>query len=248
MTYTKTTWANTPATTSPINSTNLNKIENGIYDNTTNITNLQNVTKYITATAGSDGDFKINIANTLTTGDVYYITFPTATTSTSNARLSIDGGTTYYNVIRASNSANVLVKYIAQQYAEIYFNGTAFVFKDNISKELYSNASGTQGNVTISEDITNFNYVEVIFGNTANALLNTGKIPVGNTLALFYSNYEFESPNYYATYKSENVSITGTTLSRAEVYRGRIQIDSNASSATASTTIRPYITKVIGYR
>jgi hypothetical protein len=30
MAYTKTTWANTPATTSPINSTNLNKIETGI--------------------------------------------------------------------------------------------------------------------------------------------------------------------------------------------------------------------------
>lgn len=37
MSYTKTTWENLPSTNTPINATNLNKIENGIYDNSNSI-------------------------------------------------------------------------------------------------------------------------------------------------------------------------------------------------------------------
>lgn len=212
------------------------------------LTNLKN-NGYTLATVGNQaGQVYITVPGALQNGQVFKVLLPPPTNPAQNVQFSVDGGATYYNLIRESNSSNVLVRYIANQYAEFYFNGTNFVFKENISKELYSNSAGTQENVTISENITNFNYVEVIFGFSTTKLLNTGKIPIGNTISLFYSNYEFESPNYYATYKFEDVSITGTTFSRGSVYRGRIQIDANTSSAVASSTIRPYIVKVIGHR
>lgn len=221
------------------NATDMNNLKNGVNING----------GYTLATVGNQaGRVYITAPGVLQNGQSFKVLLPSPINPAQNVQFSVDGGATYYNLIRESNSSNVLVRYIAQQYAEIYFNGTAFVFKENISKELYSNASGTQGTITLSETIENFNSVEIIFGNASSTILSTGKMPVGKTIVLFYSNYESESSNYYATYKSENISISTTTVNRGEVYRGRIQIGSNAPTATAGTTIRPYIVKVIGYR
>lgn len=112
MAYSKTNWFNKPSTASPINASNLNKIENGIDINS----------RYITATAGSNGDFNINIASytTLTAGLKLNITFPTATVPTANARLSIDGGTTYKNI------SNSLASRVQNQRKELVYNGTTF--------------------------------------------------------------------------------------------------------------------------
>ena len=61
MAYTKTIWEDLPSTNTPINATNLNKIENGIETNsnnittnTTNITNLTPVTLYNNTSGTSD--------------------------------------------------------------------------------------------------------------------------------------------------------------------------------------------------
>lgn len=43
MAYTRTTWENEPSENTPINASNLNKIEQGIYDNSVNIGNLTNL-------------------------------------------------------------------------------------------------------------------------------------------------------------------------------------------------------------
>lgn len=88
-------WKDYPDTTTPIEGDKLTHIEEGIYENSVNIKKVNNVTKYITATAGADGDFWIDIENDLVAGMVLYISFPTATNPASNARLSIDGGSNY---------------------------------------------------------------------------------------------------------------------------------------------------------
>ena len=43
MTYTKTVWEDLPSTNTPINATNLNNIESGVYTNDTNIGDLSNL-------------------------------------------------------------------------------------------------------------------------------------------------------------------------------------------------------------
>ena len=118
MAYTKTNWVNTPSTSTPINSGNLNKIENGIEDVDLRLTDEE---IYTTATAGSNGDFYVSLKNTtLTNNRVVKIAFPTATNPSSNARLSIDGGTTYKNI------SNSLASRVQNQRKELVYNGTTF--------------------------------------------------------------------------------------------------------------------------
>src|SRR5574344_1480619 len=140
MAYIKKIWKDYPNTTTQIKAEDLNNIENGIDDVDSrlvtaesdidtaeaNITNLQNVTKYITATAGSNGDFYINIGITPYTGMIVYISFPTATTGTSNARLSINNGTNYYNIKSLTNE-NIKASVIQNANYLFRFDGTNFI-------------------------------------------------------------------------------------------------------------------------
>lgn len=110
----------------------INEVDGGI-------TKLQNVTKYLTATATTNGDYKVNITNTLTTNDIYYIYFPSATTNTQNARLSIDDGTTYKN-IKWFDTDNALGSDVELKYKVLRYDGTNFILLDNVRSG--SNANG----------------------------------------------------------------------------------------------------------
>lgn len=150
MAYIKKIWKDYPNTTTQIKAEDLNNIENGIDDVDSrlvtaesdidtaeaNITNLQNVTKYITATAGSNGDFYINLGITPYTGMIVYVSFPSATTGTSNARLSINNGTNYYNIYYSG--LNVKANEIQNKNITLYFDGTKFI---TITKTITGNVS-----------------------------------------------------------------------------------------------------------
>lgn len=123
-------WKNYPDTTTPIEGDNLTHIEEGIYENSVNIKKVNNVTKYLTATAGANGDFWIDIENDLVAGMVLYISFPTATNPASNARLSIDGGVTYINV--RMGSVNVIAEELQNRRLEMVYDGTYFGFVGSI--------------------------------------------------------------------------------------------------------------------
>lgn len=111
MAYIKKTWKDYPDTSTPIKAEDLNNIEDRLSDEE----------YYVTATAGSNGDFRVTLSNTtLTTNRVVKIAFPTATNPASNARLSIDGGTTYKN-INSKIGSNVQNKCLNLKY-----NGTEF--------------------------------------------------------------------------------------------------------------------------
>lgn len=64
MAYTKTVWEDLPSTNTPINATNLNNIESGVYTNDTNIGDLSN----LNTTDKSNLVGAINEINTVTTG------------------------------------------------------------------------------------------------------------------------------------------------------------------------------------
>ena len=80
--------------------------------------------KFITATAGSNGDFYITLLGTLATNDIVYISFPSATNGASNARLSVDGGTTYKNIKLYSI---LLASGVASKKLSFVYDGTDFV-------------------------------------------------------------------------------------------------------------------------
>lgn len=118
MAYTKTVWENLPSTNTPLNAENLNNIEDGIetIDN-----RLSDEEVYKTATAGSNGDFHVTLTNTtLTNGRTVKVSFPAATNGASNARLSIDGGTNYVNIL------NHIGKNLSNTRQDLVFNETDF--------------------------------------------------------------------------------------------------------------------------
>ena len=127
MAYTKTIWENSPSENTPISAENLNNIENGIDDVDARLTIVE---KYLTATAGSNGDFKVNIPNTLATGMILNITFPVATVSTANARLSIDDGVTYKNLFISGIQA--LGNEVQSMSLILRYDGTNFVIKNQL--------------------------------------------------------------------------------------------------------------------
>jgi len=88
------------------------------------------IDKYVTATAGSNGDFYVTLTGTLATNDIVYINFPTATNGASNARLSVDGGSTYKEIRMPIPSGvvsyNVLASAIASKRISFVYDGTYF--------------------------------------------------------------------------------------------------------------------------
>ena len=108
-------YKNSPSTDSPINATNLRRGE-----------------AYSTATAGSDGDFDITIPanDTLTTNDYIELRLPAATTGSSNARISIDGGSNYFN-IKDKNGNQLLASIVEDDRHRFYYDGTDFIFDNN---------------------------------------------------------------------------------------------------------------------
>lgn len=159
-------WKDYPDTATPIEGDNLTHIEEGIYENSVNIKKVNNVTKYITATAGADGDFWIDIENDLVAGMVLNVSFPVATNPASNARLSIDGGTNYYN-IKNKYSIQLVGLDITNKAISLYYNGTEFIYKgnDNVGKMIYLTSAGGSTQAIPAQTVTKIT-------NYSNTVLN----------------------------------------------------------------------------
>lgn len=106
MAYTKTTWQDLPNTTTPINATNLNKIENGIeaIDNdvstiNNNISTINNNIGDLTDLETSDTSSIVNSINELKSAEVY------STNEVKTNSIWIDGKPIYRKVIQMSNVA-----------------------------------------------------------------------------------------------------------------------------------------------
>ena len=80
--------------------------------------------KYLVATASSNGDFSLTISGTLSTNNIVCIKFPSATDNTKDARLSLDGGTTYKNIKYCGDQIIALL--IENEYVEFAYNGIDF--------------------------------------------------------------------------------------------------------------------------
>lgn len=120
-----------------------NKVEDTDMNNIKGAVN--EIGKYNTATAGTNGDFNATLKGTLSSGDIVRISFPTATVPTSNARLSIDGGTTYKNVFFG---IQLLASEIENTNQTVYYDGTQWQLsnkKNTITAYLNANKSVTIG-------------------------------------------------------------------------------------------------------
>lgn len=166
MAYTKTTWANTPSTGSPINATNLNNMETGIETLDTGKLNISakaigtdistgtNDDKYVTSKAIKDADLNTRLKSKIitatrdgqgNTGDVSY-TGVGFTPTSIRAIMAVDG--TLYQSDGNSDSAKTSFS-IYQTAANVYYNNTSLV--------TYSNQSAwIQGAIVKSYDADGF--------------------------------------------------------------------------------------------
>ena len=71
----------------------------------------------------ANGDFKINI-DTIALDKIIFVQFP-VTTSTSLLRVSVNNGTTYYNVLK--NGARFKASIVSGQLVRLLFDGTNFI-------------------------------------------------------------------------------------------------------------------------
>jgi hypothetical protein len=101
-------WVNDPSTVSPITADNLSRAE-----------------RFLTATAGANGDFYVTIPNgaNIAAGDIVRINFPAATDGTKVARLSIDGGTTWKNI---TTSFNHIASTVESKRISLFYTGTVY--------------------------------------------------------------------------------------------------------------------------
>jgi hypothetical protein len=198
-------WKNYPDTTTPIEGDNLTHIEEGIYENSVNIyensvniyensvniyensvniKKVNNVTKYITATAGADGDFWIDIENDLVAGMVLYISFPTATNPASNARLSIDGGNTYVDVKLLRGFETIPAKLLSNKKVKLIYNGAKWILESRLIAYFRFNSPAlTTGNIPVNINADGGIYDVVVIGA---GLTASGNNP--GPLKVYYNN------------------------------------------------------------
>lgn len=120
---------------------------------------------------------------------------------------------------------------------------------------LFSNDSGTTGNITLNDSVTNYEYLEIFYKNVDNICSSIKvKNPNGKVVGLSCP-VTFTGGNgnggLYAIH-SRIIDISGTSIATHSSnnngsYYGAIALWEN-SSATLDKTNYIYITKVIGYK
>lgn len=102
--------------------------------------------------------------------------------------------------------------------------------------ELYNNSSGAYGTINLSDDASNYTYMEIFFsGNDGYNYPSSVKIysPNGKIASLLYILNDGTAQNFY--FKVKNVLISGTTIS---------DVDGRYADATFFNSALPAINKV----
>ena len=148
----------------------ITNIEADITNIEADITTIENVTQYLTATADVNGDYKIDIPTVLATNMFLSIAFPTATTNTQGARISIDNGITYKNIVNLDfYYTPILAKEIENKRVFLYYNGTNWVYKTNlIAAYTFATDGITTGDMVVNLNADGGVYEMYVIGNGSN--------------------------------------------------------------------------------
>ena len=107
---------------------------------------------------------------------------------------------------------------------------------------LYETANGSNSNIILSQNISNYSYVEVFGHRASNRLYTKFKYVSGNN---YYLNYSRLLTGSFYTYALD-FSISGTTLTRGK--EGYIVCANREMPSVSSGSTDIYIDKVIGYK
>lgn len=105
---------------------------------------------------------------------------------------------------------------------------------------LYENSSGSTGNITLSDNVENYKYIEIYYKDEANAILC--QKTNSNSTILFLSRFASDGANFQP---SRTIQLSKNTITTTRY--GKVTI-TNSGSVSVSSTNNIYITKVIGYK
>lgn len=112
--------------------------------------------------------------------------------------------------------------------------------------QLYNNATGTNGTVTLSQTAANFTYLEIFFYRTSWNYYNSTRVysPNGKIANLVTISRSPTSSNYF-NLGSKNVTISGTSITVKEETSTNV-VNGGSTSVADGKSI--YISRVIGYK
>ena len=124
-----------------------------------------------------------------------------------------------------------------EEYYEKYLNKGDGIL---IPYTLYDNSSGSTGNITLSDNVGNYKYIEIYYTDETNAILF--QKTYNNSAILFISRFSSDGANFQ---NSRTIELSQNTITTTRY--GRVVITSSGSVSVSSTN-NIKIVRVIGYK
>ena len=114
---------------------------------------------------------------------------------------------------------------------------------------LYTNASGEEGNITLSDSAANYSRIDVAVMSKTNNIYNTYTIydPDGKTLEVRTGNTETGLTDYYM-FLACTLAFSGTSVTRANQRLVNLRNGNTPSISPTSNYYKLGVVKVIGYK
>lgn len=157
-------------------------------------------------------------------------------------------------VLEFGNSTNWVGQlYIGDNATQgIYYNGWSNGTRGSWRRladapvSLYDNASGTTGNVTLSETSANFSYMEIYYKTDDEYYCQKVYSPNGKSVTLLTQTLNTSTPRIFG--KTKNVTISGTSINVVNYCQYTINNNATGYLQTSSDRNTIYIMRVVGYR
>lgn len=121
------------------------------------------------------------------------------------------------------------------------FNGIIPRYQNLIPTTLYDNPSGSNGAITLSDNITNYSYIEIYFRtNDGAGYRGSQKLPVSSGTILTSLQYLHCDTVGHYWIKGKEILLNGTSITN----NGYIEVGTNGTSSANYM----YITQVLGYK
>ena len=125
---------------------------------------------------------------------------------------------------------------------EVDFDGdsvpSGWTAVDNV---LYNDTTGTNSTITLNDNVSNYNYIEVFYRDSDNQYNSVKVFSPNNKKAFLTTSTLYNNKIYY---KTKVISISGTSITNTST----AQMTCEASGNTITTDNFIYITRVVGYK
>lgn len=187
-------------------------------------------------------------------------------TSGTSVQINVPSGHKYINIRHYSNLEEdninqniqleqnpVATTYEAYVEPEIYILNSNNVYEkfekdENKKRILFESSDGISGDITLTDNITNYSYLEIYYKQNDGTYGYTKCVARNNAHIDLTVNHTTNN-GYANSFSSRTINIYNNTIKTLNTNRyisGNITSDNNLSGTTATNNI--YITKVVGYK